>query len=136
MTDIPDTFAELDELWAGTVGPTEHSPTIHPSMLPRLPRVLRVVGSIWEAHETPNGNWDFVANGEVIWADMAGDVGDAFQLLLQVHRTPSPRAETQGPPEWHVTDPLRAARGILCATGIMACVYAAVFAVLRWRGVL
>lgn len=134
MTDTPATADDLLDLWAGTYAPPEPSPTIHPSMLP-ADRIIRVIGSPWEAHEHPDGTWDFRANGEVIWGPMTGTVEDAFRLLLQVHRDPSPRAETQGHPVPD-SDPLAPARGIILATAVMACVYAAVYVVLRWRGVL
>ena len=127
MTDIPDTYSDLVDLWAGTVGPTEPSP--------RLPRTIRIVGSVWTAHEQPDGRWVFCANGQRIWGPMTGDLEDVYTLLVQVHRDPSPRAETQGHPVPD-SDPLAPARGILAATAIMALVYAGVFAVLRWRGVL
>ena len=117
MTDCPDTFAELDELWAGTWAPTEPSPTIHPSRM--LPRIIRVIGSPWEAHEHDDGTWSFLAHGETIWGPMTGTVDDAFKLLLQVHRDPSPRAETQGRPVPDC-DPLAPARGICLALLISA----------------
>ena len=129
MTDTPATADDLLELWAGTVGPAEPSPTIHPSMLPALPRTIRVIGSPWEAHEHPDGRWDFRANGEVIWGPMTGTVEDAFRLLLDVHRDPTPRAESQGHPVRRVTDPLRTARGICTGVAVGAAMWALMFAV-------
>jgi hypothetical protein len=67
----------------------------HPST--QEPRTLRVVGSPWEAHEHDDGQWSFMCHGETIWGPMNGNIDDAFKLLLQVHRDPSPRAESQGP---------------------------------------
>ena len=105
----------------------------HPSSMEL--RTLRVVGSPWQAIEHTGGIWSFTCHGETIWGPMTGTVDDAFRLLMQVHRDPSPRAESQGHPVPD-SDPLAPARGIICATAIMALVYAGVFAVLRWRGVL
>ena len=126
-------YHDFEEQTAGTWAPAEPSPTIHPSRM--LPRTIRVIGSPWEAHEHDDGTWSFAAHGETIWGPMTGDAEDAFKLLLQVHRDPSPRAETQGRPVPDC-DPLAPARGIILACAVMACVYAGVFAVLRWRGVL
>ena len=104
-------------------------------MLP-APRIIRVIGSPWEAHEHPDGTWSFLANGETIWGPMTGTVEDAFRLLLDVHRDPSPRAETQGHPVSD-SDPLAPARGILCGLMLSAPMwFAGIYAVLRWRGVL
>jgi O-methyltransferase involved in polyketide biosynthesis len=130
MTDTPHTVDDLLDLWDDHTAPCE-SMLRHPSQ----PLTLRIPGSAWQAIEQPDGRWTYTANGEVIWADMTGSRYDAWLLLLDVHRDPSPRAESQGRPVPD-SDPLAPARGIVCATAAMACVYAGVFAVLRWRGVL
>jgi hypothetical protein len=132
MTDTPHTVDDLLDLWDDHTAPCE-SMLRHPSAMEL--RTLRVIGSPWQAVEHTGGTWSFTCHGETIWGPMTGGVDDAFRLLLEVHRDPSPRAESQGRPVPD-SDPLAPARGIILATAVMALVYAGVFAVLRWRGVL
>lgn len=113
MTDVPSTADDLIDRWSGTAAPIEPSPTIHPSMLPPALRIMRVIGSPWEAHEQRDGTWTFLANGEVIWSDVAGRPEDAFRLLLDVHRDPIPEAGGAPPTGRGAGDRSRIARGMV-----------------------
>lgn len=126
---------DLLELWADTPAPVEPKPTLHPSMLPAAPRTIRIVGSVWSARERRNGRWDFLAGDDVIWSDMTGSVDDVFRLLMQVHRDPSPRAETPGA---EAGDQERSARPLVVGLIIATAAFwtAVAWAALRWRGVL
>ena len=124
-------YHDFEDAVAGTHAPTEPSPTVHPSM--QAPRIIRVVGSPWQAVEHYDGRWSFTCNGEVVWGPMTGNVDDAFRLLLDVHRDPSPVGASPEP----ACDPLAPARGILLALLLSAPLWAAAaYMTLRWRGVL
>jgi hypothetical protein len=97
MTDTPHTVDDLLDLWDDHTAPTEPMLALelhHPSAMEL--RVIRVVGSPWQAIEHTGGTWSFTCHGETIWGPMTSTVDDAFRLLMQVHRDPSPRAESQG----------------------------------------
>ena len=143
MTDCPDTFDELDDLWAGTTGPTEHTPTIHPSMLPQAHTTL--VRHAWldiQIDRRRDGAYEVRDEGRS-WCIVVPDEVMALGLFKGAslgQMRAIPRAECQGQtPADHCGhgDPLAFFRGLGWALLISAPFwFATAYVVLRWRGVL
>jgi hypothetical protein len=130
MTDTPHTVDDLLDLWDDHTAPTE-SMLRHPSHY--RPTVANVLGTNMQVVERTNGT--FAVSDGHRWVSEGHATGaDAYFAALALHRC-RPRAESQGRPVPD-SDPLAPARGIILATAVMLCVYAGVYVVLRWRGVL